>query len=174
MQALHPAVIIAFVAAQSLHSHRLRLLAGVPISTPTECFIGSQASCSTWIPAANSRLHRISFRLLLPCIAMQILDLPDELIRLIARQVLESEDGMWLWCSLASTCRRFWSFQLPSEPTHFLDNGEMSPGDPLCCHDVAGHNGQAVLSSLLAGNNKVFSLSHPWRCRSAVGINKTA
>ncbi len=44
---------------------------------------------------------------------MEMLELPDELIRLIARQVLESEDGLWLWCNLAGD---FGIFSYPLSP----------------------------------------------------------
>ena len=98
-------------------------------------------------------LRRNKSESLLLCVAMQMLELPDELIRLIARQVLETDDGMWLWCKLASTCRRLWKFQLPSEPIHFLDNGEMSPGNCFCCHDITGHDRLAVFPSSLAGDD---------------------
>ena len=49
-------------------------------------------------------------------------NLPDEILQLIARQVLERKDGFRLWCKLSSTCRRLWSFQLPPEPAYFLDD----------------------------------------------------
>ena len=64
-------------------------------------------------------------------------DLPDEILLLIARQVLEKEEGMKLWCKLASTCTRLWSFQLPAEPVYVLDNRVKEDGTSRCCHDNA-------------------------------------
>ncbi|CAL5224262.1 g6920 [Coccomyxa viridis] len=57
-------------------------------------------------------------------------DLPDKILRLIAREVLEKSDGMRLWCKLASTCTRLWSFQLPAEPVYILDNRVKKHGLP--------------------------------------------
>ena len=64
-------------------------------------------------------------------------DLPGELLCLIARQVLEKEEGMRLWCKLASTCTRLWSFQLPAEPVYRLRNRVKSNSTLHCCHDDA-------------------------------------
>ena len=49
-------------------------------------------------------------------------ELPDDILLLIARQVLDKEEGLRLWGKLSSACRRLWSFQLPSEPTYFLND----------------------------------------------------
>ena len=49
-------------------------------------------------------------------------ELPDDILHLIARQVLKREEGLRLWCKLSSSCRRLRRFQLPSEPTYFLDD----------------------------------------------------
>ena len=62
-------------------------------------------------------------------------DIPDETLRLIAREVLEKNDGMRLWCKLACTCTRLWCFQLPAEPAYRLDNSEKKHGISRCCHD---------------------------------------
>ncbi len=62
-------------------------------------------------------------------------ELPDELLCVIARRVLEKEEGMKLWCKLASTCTRLWSFQLPAEPAYFLSNRLKDDGISHCCHD---------------------------------------
>ncbi len=59
-------------------------------------------------------------------------DLPDEILQLMARQVLERKDGLRLWCKLASTCRQLWSFQLPPEPAYFLDDSLTDLGVCLC------------------------------------------
>ncbi|CAL5222606.1 g4999 [Coccomyxa viridis] len=49
-------------------------------------------------------------------------ELPDDILLLIARQVLDKEEGLRLWGKLSSACRRLWSFRLPSEPTYFLND----------------------------------------------------
>ncbi len=64
-------------------------------------------------------------------------DLPDELLCVIARRVLEKEEGMKLWCKLASTCTRLWSFQLPAEPAYRLSNRVKKDGTSCCCYDDA-------------------------------------
>ena len=61
-------------------------------------------------------------------------DLPNEILRLIARQVLGKEEGMQLWCKLASTCTRLWSFQLPAEPLYLLDDKLNKQGPPCYRH----------------------------------------
>ena len=57
-------------------------------------------------------------------------DLPDDLMRLVARQMLEKEGGLKLWCKLASTCTWLWSFWLPAEPVYFLNDSLKIQGDP--------------------------------------------
>ena len=64
-------------------------------------------------------------------------DLPNELLCLIARQVLEKEEGMRLWCKLASTCTRLWNFRLPAEPVYILDDRVKKHGISRRCHDDA-------------------------------------
>ena len=64
-------------------------------------------------------------------------NLPGELLCLIARQVLEKDEGLRLWCKLASTCTRLWSFQMPAEPAYILDNMKKKHGISRCCHDNA-------------------------------------
>ncbi len=64
-------------------------------------------------------------------------DLPEGLLSLVARQVLEKEEGMRLWCKLASTCTRLWSFQLPAEPVYCLNSSVKKHGTSRCCHDDA-------------------------------------
>ncbi len=78
-------------------------------------------------------------------------DLPDKILRLIAREVLEKSDGMRLWCKLASTCTRLWSFQLPAEPVYILDNRVKKHGMPRCRHDDALHQ-KGALTILLQGS----------------------
>ena len=56
----------------------------------------------------------------------EILDLPDEILGLIAgevvgKKVVGEEDGLRLWCKFSSTCRRLSDFQLPSEPAYLLE-----------------------------------------------------
>ena len=63
-------------------------------------------------------------------------ELPDDLLLLIARRVLEEEEGLRLWCKLSSACRRLWRFQLPSEPTYFLDDWLTDQGERLSQHHV--------------------------------------
>lgn len=60
-----------------------------------------------------------------------MLQLPDELLALIAREVLAKDEGLRLWCKLSGTCTRLWSFSLPSKPTYFLDNSLTTDGDLL-------------------------------------------
>ena len=56
-------------------------------------------------------------------------ELPEDLLLLIARHVLDKEEGLRLWCQLSSACRRLWSFQLPSEPIYFLDDRLTDQGE---------------------------------------------
>ena len=63
---------------------------------------------------------------------INMIELPDELLHQIVRQVLEKLEGLRLWCKLSSTCRRLWSFQLPPEPTYFLDESLTLPGPVFC------------------------------------------
>ena len=58
--------------------------------------------------------------------------LPDELLRMIAGQVLKMEDGLRMWCRLSTTCKRLWSLQLPSEPLYVLDSNRTARGDIIC------------------------------------------
>ena len=62
---------------------------------------------------------------------MNLLKLPDELLHMIASQVLEVEEGLRSWCRLATTCKRLWSLQLPSEPLHVLDSSLTIHGNIL-------------------------------------------
>ncbi len=55
-------------------------------------------------------------------------DFPDDILRPIFWQVLEKEEGLRLWCKLASTCTRLWSFHLPPEPLYFMDTREKKLG----------------------------------------------
>ena len=64
-------------------------------------------------------------------VTAMMLQLPDELLGLIARQVLAKEEGLRLWCKLSSTCTQLWNFQLPAEPTYFLDNSLTTDGELL-------------------------------------------
>ncbi len=66
------------------------------------------------------------------CIATKMLELPDELLCMIAWQVLKIEDGLRMWCRLSTTCKRLWSVQLPSEPLHFLYSNRTAHGDVSC------------------------------------------
>ena len=59
----------------------------------------------------------------------EILDLPDEMLHLIARQVVETEGGLRLWCMLSSACRRLRKVKLSSEPAYLLDDSLTTQGD---------------------------------------------
>ena len=49
---------------------------------------------------------------------LNILSLPDEVLRLVAWRVLKKRNGGREWCRLASTCKRLWRLQLaPQEHT---------------------------------------------------------
>ena len=72
-------------------------------------------------------------------------ELPEDILLQVARLVLEEEDGLRLWCKLSSACRRLWSFQLPSEPTYFLDDRLTDQGE--CCSEHAKRH--HVYASLL-------------------------
>ena len=74
---------------------------------------------SAALPCVSLLLHHPH---LLPSMVAEMLELPDDLLLLIARQVLVKEEGLRLWCKLSSACGRLWRFQLPSEPTYYLDN----------------------------------------------------
>ena len=65
----------------------------------------------------------------LPSMIAEMQELPEDLLLLIARHVLDKEEGLRLWCQLSSACRRLWSFQLPSEPTYFLDDRLTDQGE---------------------------------------------
>ena len=81
---------------------------------------------SAALPCLSLSLHQPH---LLPSMVAEMLELPNDLLLLIARQVLEKEEGLRLWCQLSSACRRLWSFQLPSEPTYFLDDRLTDQGE---------------------------------------------
>ncbi len=66
------------------------------------------------------------------CIAMKMLGLPDELLGMIAGQVLEIQEGIRMWCRLSTTCKRLWNLQLPSKPLYVLDNILTTNGENLC------------------------------------------
>ncbi len=89
-------------------------------------------------------------------------DLPDKILRLIAWQVLENEEGMRLWCKLASTCTRLWSFQLPAEPVYFLDNKLNQHGTPCYRHAHGLH--QRAITMLLRVSNVHDRSKLFWRC----------
>lgn len=56
-------------------------------------------------------------RMMLPEM-LNILSLPDEVLRLVARRVLKKRNGERKWCRLARTCKRLWRLQLaPQEHT---------------------------------------------------------
>ena len=80
------------------------------------------------LPTLSLSLHQSH---LLPSMVAEMLELPDDLLLLIARQVLEREEGLRLWCKLSSACRRLWVFQLPSGPTYFLDDRLTDRGECL-------------------------------------------
>ena len=97
---------------------------------------------SAALPCPSLSLHHLH---LLPSMVAEMLELPDDLLLLIARQVLKREEGLRLWCKLSSACRRLWVFQLPSEPTYFLDGRLTDQGE--CCSEHAKRH--HVYASLL-------------------------
>ncbi len=78
------------------------------------------------LPCLPYSLHRLR---LLPKMIGEMQELPDDVLLLVAREVLKKEEGLMLWCKLSSACRRLWRFQLPSEPTYFLDDRLTDQGD---------------------------------------------
>ncbi len=66
---------------------------------------------------------------LMPSIAVGMMELPDELLDLIAKQVVGKEGGLRLWCKLSSTCRRLRIFELPPNPAYLLDESLTNNGD---------------------------------------------
>ena len=56
-----------------------------------------------------------------------ILSLPDELIELVGRQVINSQhNGVRTWCRVSSTCKRLWDMQLPGSAIYWSMDLELS------------------------------------------------
>ena len=105
----------------------------------------------------------------------EMLDLPNEVLGLIARQVVEKQGGLRLWCKLSSTCRRLGKIELPSESACVLDYSLTTQGDCFPCH--AGQPHVQSSPGVGAQGSEIYMAVFEgfWgNFRKAVGIEKIA
>ena len=113
-------IVAAHIASRShlLWAHSGTVGPWAPTKSQPEA-VTVMLSMSAALPSLSLTLHHSR---LLPSMIAEMQELPEDLLLLIARRVLKKKEGLSLWCKLSSACRRLWMFQLPSEPTYFLDN----------------------------------------------------